>query len=220
MSEALEVAEDNRSAVFVRQPAHLLMHDLGALILFGPRLAVSPWTGRRQGLGDLVRPAVSDAPADRPEPDPGRHPHRDAMQPASDRFPVADRAGPAGQDQKDSLKCVVDILRVVKDVPADAHNHRSMPGHQGFERQLASLVAASHEAREQLPVAQSDTRAGPEKRLELLGKPSGRRLGFTAGPLLVKVVLNYSAPESGSANPLFSERIQKPANARSNETDR
>ena len=55
------------------------------------------------------------------------------MQPAFEGRSTPDRSGPADQDQERRLERVLDVLAVMEDRPARAHDHRPVPLHQRRE---------------------------------------------------------------------------------------
>ncbi len=78
------------------------------------------------------------------------------MQPGAERVGVAQRAGPAQQDQERRLEGILDVARVVQQSPADGQDHRSVTGHQGLER---GVIAPGRELTQQLLLR--ETRGGP-----------------------------------------------------------
>ncbi len=75
------------------------------------------------------------------------------MQPRPDRIPRTKLTGPANQDQERCLECVVNIGRIGKHAAADSQDHRTMPGHQGLERNFVTTFQVSLE---KLPLGESE----------------------------------------------------------------
>jgi hypothetical protein len=129
---APEVAEDERGADPLRQPLDLLVED---------RPDVAP-----DDLAQRVRPPGVPPAALVPAADPaglpgaGGDPPGDAVQPARDRAPLADRPRPAGQDQERRLEGVVRRVGVAQDAAADAQDHRPVPAQQGLEGRLVDVA--------------------------------------------------------------------------------
>ena len=70
---------------------------------------------------------------------------RDLVQPARQGVSSPDRATLLHQDQEGSLEGVFSIVLVAEDRPADSHDHRAMPSHQGFEGPRVTLREKSLE---------------------------------------------------------------------------
>ncbi len=70
-----------------------------------------------------------------------------AVQPGAEPIRVADRPGTLRQNEKRGLEGVFRRVPVAQDSPADAQDHRSMPGHEHLERHR---VATDGEPPEQL----------------------------------------------------------------------
>jgi hypothetical protein len=129
MRPALEVAEHDWQAKLLRQPRNLLVQPGAPIVVTSSLFARN--NGRQvihlshQGL--LTRAVDTRLDGD---------PMRDAMQPAPDRIPAPDRAGPANQDQKRRLERILDLGRILQDGSADGQDHRPVPPHQRRERSL------------------------------------------------------------------------------------
>jgi len=76
-----------------------------------------------------------------------------AIQPAGDRFPVADRRCFLGQDKKCCLESILRVLLMAQHLPAYIEHERPMRGDQLGER---GLIACRREALHQLPIRQRD----------------------------------------------------------------
>ena len=61
------------------------------------------------------------------------------MKPARERATAPDRPGPLGEDQEHRLGCILGIVRVAQNLPADAVDHRPMTLDQGRESGLVAL---------------------------------------------------------------------------------
>ena len=85
----------------------------------------------------------------------GRDAEGDAVEPAPDRFPVADGGGAADEDQEGGLEGVLGVVLVAEDRTADAEDHRPVTLEQGGERRLRGLVAAVGEPAQELGVGQA-----------------------------------------------------------------
>ena len=194
-------------AVFLRQAVDLLVDHRGALIPIDRRRGPRFGRDRRERPGRRDRSPVADLPPDRRDPAPRGNPDRDPVEPAPDRLSLADRRPPARQDQEGRLERVVHVCGIIEDVATDAHDHRPVPGHQGFERPLAALIPTRPEPLDQLPVGQ--TRAGPraEEDLKMIGQRL-RRCVWHDGSIpsfTPKVVFSYSAPGIGQPIQFFFE---------------
>ncbi|XBH05237.1 hypothetical protein V5E97_04245 [Singulisphaera sp. Ch08] len=78
-------------------------------------------------------------------------PQRDAVQPAAQGVAIADRAGPAHQNQECGLEGIRDVVRVAEDAPADVQHHRPVADHQLLEGRL-SLRMMAFEPLQQLAI--------------------------------------------------------------------
>src|SRR5262245_30868702 len=78
------------------------------------------------------------------------HTESNSMKPAGQRFLFADACTSPGQKDEGCLKCILRVLNLMQDTPANAHHHRAVPLHQRRER---GLVIARRELCEQLPVS-------------------------------------------------------------------
>ncbi len=170
MGQALEVAENDRSAIFLRQAVDLLVDDRGAVIAVDRGGVRRCRPHRRDGPGRFDGPTVADPSTDRGNPGPRGDPDRDSVKPAPDRILLADRPGPARQDQERRLERVVHVGGIVQDATADAQDHRPVPLDQDLKRLLAPLVPTHPEPFDQLSVGQP--RAGPraEEDLEMVAQ--------------------------------------------------
>src|SRR5262249_19206145 len=81
-----------------------------------------------------------DSPVYLTAPELDRNVIRNAIKPTGQRFPLADGAGLARQDEKGCLESIIGVVLVVKDLPADAKDQGSMPFDQGRESRLFFLV--------------------------------------------------------------------------------
>jgi hypothetical protein len=177
LRQALPVAEHHRGAVLLGQPPHFLLHDraeFAAVDLVG--------IGRLDGFDDAGRRTFLDGPtARRPDPDAGRRPAGDAVEPAPHRIQPADRARPAHQDQERGLEGVVGVVGVAEPVAADAQDHRPVAQHQHLERGRVAMV---DEPFEQLPVGQPAGGPGFEERMDVAQQLDGRTPGHAKLPCL------------------------------------
>ncbi len=113
------------------------------------------------------------------------------MEPGAQRVAPTDRGRLAGQDQERRLEGVLGLVRVAKDLAADAEDHRAMTFHQGGEGDLGGLIASGCEAIEELRVAQADNRPGVEERLEMPQASTGSSVvhgNGSSGPGILRVV--------------------------------
>ena len=84
----------------------------------------------------------------------GRDPQGDAIQPASNRAAIADGGGPAHQNQKGGLKCILGIVLVTEHRAANTPDHRSVAFEQRGEGGFSRLAMAVDEAPQKLGVGQ------------------------------------------------------------------
>ena len=97
-----------------------------------------------------------------------------AVQPVADLLPRPDRSRFTDKNEERSLKCVLSVLLVAQDAPADGPDHRPVPADQRFE---GGAVALAHESSHEVAVGQAGAVAGEyglAKLLEDLGLPAGR----------------------------------------------
>ena len=90
----------------------------------------------------------------------------DTVQPARHTIAVAQRSGLLHKHQKGRLKSILRGMRIVKNAPANAQNHRAVPDHQGPKRGLPR-VAIAKRLRHQLTVRPRSHRSVTEQRLEV-----------------------------------------------------
>ncbi len=127
MTQTLEVAEDDRGAVPLGKPAHLLVQ-------------------RRQHLAPIIRGLRRrrlGRETGGPGPGPfgaaarlGRDPASHAVEPPPQGIIDPDRASPAHEHQERGLERVFDFGGIRQSTPADPQDHRPVAGHQGLERRL------------------------------------------------------------------------------------
>ena len=176
MSEALEVAEHNRCAVSLREPADLRVYRVRIFFMFERGDALLLPAHCRVVLSRHDRAPIANAALDRIGPGADGDADSHAIEPASDRSTVADGMTAAGQHQKGRLKGVMSVVMIVEDRPAHAHDHRAMADHKRFKRKLAAFIAGREEPLEQLPVAESGQGPRSEKRLDRVGKRVNAKL--------------------------------------------
>ncbi len=129
----------------------------------GPASSHEPRTGTTHHATLLPPPPAADLLPRTP----GR-PNRDPVQPVAQQVGVANRARPASQDKKDSLKGILGMLCVAQKLPANTHDHRPMSRHQRGESGLASRFTPSGGVSlQELPVRKPGHRAALEERLDL-----------------------------------------------------
>ncbi len=165
LRQAFQVAEDQRGAESLGQPAEVLVEGRPALSVFRRRKFLDQPACGHRGPSALVGASSSGGDAGL-----GRDAQRHAVQPAADRLAPADRAGPARQDQERRLRGVLGVVVVAQDLPADAQDHRRMTIDQRRESRLVPML---DESLEQLAVGQSAGRAGPEECFDLLEELHG-----------------------------------------------
>ena len=121
-----------------------------------------------------------DEPACRVSPRPHGDPVRNTVQPSADEVAVADRAGPADQDEERGLEGVLDVPLVAEHAAADAQDHRTVPRDQGGERRLVAVgdVAiqerALAQARDRTPIEQPVQLVEDRSRIRVHDAPSSR----------------------------------------------
>ncbi len=165
MGQALKVAKDDRTTVFLWQAVDLLVDDRGSFIAIEGRSIPRFCCHCRDSTRRLDGSPVADPPTDREDPSPQCDPDRNAIEPTSDRLLLPDRDGPARQDQERRLERVVHVRGIVQHVATYALNHRPMPPNQHLERLLTPLVPTRPKPLDQLPVGQP--RAGPRAEQDL-----------------------------------------------------
>ena len=110
---ALEVAENQGGPVFRGQASHFLVDDGPKLVPVGvARSAIFPGCYLRNSPLPIPSSARIHL---------GSHgnPPGHAMKPGAEHRFVADRCGPLDQNEKGGLKCVVNVVRVGENPPAD-----------------------------------------------------------------------------------------------------
>ena len=127
MGQALEIAEDDRRQVLLRQPADFLVERRQQLDPVGGRFRGDRFASERYG----PHPGALGARLGLGGDSSGH-----AIQPAAQRVSHPDRSSPAHQHEERRLKGVLNVVRVGQGAPADAQDHRPMPRHQGRERRL------------------------------------------------------------------------------------
>ena len=129
VGQTFEIAGDERRPVGRGDPIELLVQRRSNV---GPLDAVPGGIGglRRNRL--LLDLAAMGGFGLRPQGDP----QRDAVQPAAQGVAIADRAGPAHQNQEGGLERILDVVRVAEDAPADVQHHRPVADHQLLEGRL------------------------------------------------------------------------------------
>ncbi len=113
-----------------------------------------------------------------------------AVQPGAEPIRVANRPGTLRQNEKRGLEGVFRRVPVAQDSPADAQDHRSMPGHEHLERHR---VATDGEPSEQLTLVHPRGRPFAEQASDqspyILDPRPGRH----------KVALPFAATRKGSS---------------------
>lgn len=89
------------------------------------------------------------------------------MKPASERIAPANRAGPAGQDEKNGLKGILGVGRTRQHPPANAQDHRPVAANQDRERILAIRTGKGEKPLDELGVGQAAERPDREQGLDL-----------------------------------------------------
>jgi hypothetical protein len=112
-------------------------------------------------------------------------PEGDTMKPARDGIGLADRLGPAGEDEERGLKGVLGVVRIAKDLLADAQHHWSVPFHQRREGRLISTVPRRQETLDELAVGQVAYDAEFEDSVELMRHSGTRQSARHRSGLLV-----------------------------------
>ena len=145
-AEALEIAEHDRIPVSLREATNLLVEGRPRLGRSGVALV------RHRAKGGT--PPLVGAPPRGVGLDTNGDPEGNAMKPARDGIGLADRRGPAGEDEERGLKGVLGVVRIAKDLLADAQHHRCVPFHQRREGRLIGPVLAVNEPLDELGVGQ------------------------------------------------------------------
>ena len=137
---ALQIAENDRNAIAVRQPAELFVEQ-GLQIV--PDFALSSCDGRHVGHLFFPRPAsAGELPCFE------RGLVSDAVEPVGHHLPRDNGVRFAKQDQIGCLKSVLGVV-VIENAAAHGPGHRAVPPHKSGNRRF---VAALDEALQQLPV--------------------------------------------------------------------
>ena len=130
MRHALETAEDDGQALSVGQAVDLVIDLSAELVVFDAvRVFHDDLHGTRRG--QLARLANIDAPAQSHGDAMG-----DAMEPTSERIAISHGLRPPGEDQERGLKRVFSKVRVVKQPPAHAQDHRAVAFDERAESRL------------------------------------------------------------------------------------
>lgn len=101
---------------------------------------------------------------------PARDPKRNALEPGSQQFMFANRAGLECQDQKRGLKGILGRLLIIQDATADPQDHRTMPVQDSLESPLRDRAASGHEVFQQLPIAKAAERSHLIKGVEVMNE--------------------------------------------------
>jgi hypothetical protein len=190
---SFEVTEHERRAVRLAQAAELLVEHAAEVVR---RLDDAGGRGDFGGRLVLVRPSPA-----RRAPDLSGGAEGDAVEPASARGPVPDRAGLAEQDEEGRLKGVLDVVRVAQGVPADAEDHRPVPVDQGREGGFRGLAASCEEAVEQLSVGEAGDDSEVEESMDLfqdVPASAGQHGSSPSGTVLAWSGLDTPAPALAS----------------------
>ena len=145
MGVPFQVAEDHRRPITLWEPVDLLVEQ--PLQLGG-------------GLGEPRRLRPGRAPFV-PSPTRGRGTGTRSraighlMQPGAQRIPHPEGASLADQDQERRLECVLGVVRVGQDAPADALHHRPVPLDQDREGELGGVIPIGREPFQELAVGQT-----------------------------------------------------------------
>ena len=197
---AVQVAQDDRNPVLVRQPGQFRVEDR---LQVGPGLVGGD--GRvRHGVHLLLlclpaggRPAGLEG-----------GPVRDSVEPVPDQVPRTDRGGPPGQDEEGGLEGVLGQVRVADHAAADAQDHRPVPADQGGEGRL--VVRRRRRTRDSWPspvVGVAGQHDAAQVRQQALGRRIGRHgLGSREGR---RLPICY-CPTRGSALQSRSHFVRRP----------
>ena len=194
--QALEMAEDHGAAIALRQPADLLVHGRGVLVMQGCGIGRLRRPVRRASS----RPRISrDDDGDRPEPGPcvairvG-----DAVQPGPQQVGPADRAGPPRQHQEHGLERVVRGVLVAEQMAADAQHHRPMPRHQGRECRLGparrGAPRTARRVRRRSSRPSTPSRGGLCNGLGMASVSTVRHRSTPSRPIVILGLLSSTAP--------------------------
>ena len=169
MSQAFQVAQHDRCAVLLRQPADFLVQALRGfcpLDRAGIDLARSVCF-ENLGRGRGIRATVAHAMPNRIGFRAVRDAHSHTVEPASQRLAFPDRTCPPRKHKEDRLPRVVNVARIIEDLATHPLDHRPMALDKQLECQLAGLIARGQEPREQLSVRERG--AGPRAPEQLQG---------------------------------------------------
>ena len=196
MTQALQVAEDHRHAIPLRQPADLLVdHRVQFRTIEG-----ASRLGRRHGGTPL-----DDSAAGRLGPGLVGDPMGDPVEPLGEQVVVPERPGFPREDHERGLEGIFRQVGVAQDASADAQDHRAVPTDQGLEGRLAPLPTGE-EQRHQLPVGPYAHRPELEEVLEAPGH--GLRIRGRIGiGIAMLLALGFSAHycrEAGISFQFFS----------------
>ncbi len=106
-----------------------------------------------------------------------------AVEPTPERTVHPDRARLSNEHEKRRLKCVIRLVRVGQNAPADPQHHRAVPLNQRSESQVCNGVAGGNESVQELPVREAVARPCREKRVHLSQNGCGALSGHPAFPL-------------------------------------
>jgi hypothetical protein len=125
--EAFEIAEQNRQAIFAREPRKLFVNDRSEFVLAIVVGAV-PYP-----LGGTL---FVSAPARRDPSGSVGNPNRNAMKPRGDRPSISDTTSVSDEDEEGCLKRVLSVVIVTEDPPANPVDHRPVPLHERSKREI------------------------------------------------------------------------------------
>ncbi len=91
-----------------------------------------------RGVAFFVLTAASES-----GPGPSRGAEGNSVEPGAEPVRIAERAGPAGQDEEHGLEGVFGEMAVAQELPADVQDHRAMSRHQRGESGLAGGIPAA-----------------------------------------------------------------------------
>src|SRR5262249_19734365 len=118
----------------------------------------------------------------------------DLAEPTSQRLAIPDCAGVKEQIQESRLERLFGVLPLLEDLPADPHDHRTVPRHQHLERGLGLAGRPSHELLDQLPVGMVSIWV---QRLDAIQNEAG----WALKPLTTPRTKGWARPRRSTAKP-------------------
>jgi hypothetical protein len=160
LGQTLQQAEDDRSAITVRQAVDLLVESYAEIVS-----GAVDYRGRRALAGSSFLVSTTD----RSRPNARGNTARHAMEPGSERINHAERTRLAGQDEERCLEDVVSVVGLAQNRPRDAEDQRAVTLDEGREGELGRWAVAGQEPSKQLAIRKVPCHPSPEEAADLQG---------------------------------------------------